>query len=386
MMKAFFLSRQPTLALFALGLFWGAFAGWLPAVKAAAGVSDATMGLTLLGAALGNIVTMASYPLLARRFGAVLLPGSAVLLAVVTVAQLTASGGPWVLFASILAMGLTMACVDVTANVQISVLEARHRRPLMNLAHGLFSLGFALSAAVAGLARINEVPQVVVVVILALVLLGMASQMRGESGAGDAAAGVDGDGPARTPWLVLLPAGLILFCSYISENATETWSALHIERTLNAPPGEGAFGPAMMGLTMAVGRLSGQAAAARWGEARLIAVSTLIGVAGALTLAAAPSRGVAILGVAMIGAGVAVVVPSATAMLGARVSDANRSLAISRAMMIGFTGFFVGPVVMGWVAEAASLRIGFVAVAGVIATILVGLALLLRHPVRRADG
>lgn len=379
MLSAFNVSRQPTVALFALGLFWGPFAAWLPDIKAAAGVGDATMGLTLLGAAFGNILVMAFYPALARRFGQGLLPATGVLLSLATWVQLLASGGAGALFAAMFVMGATMASLDVTANVQLSLLEARHRRPLMNLAHGLFSLGFAIGAALAGLARINEVPHAAMVAVMAAVLLAMVALMRGEAGAPPPAEAEAA--PVRTPWIAVLPAGLILFCSYISENATETWSALHIERTLNAPPGEGAFGPAMMGLTMAVGRLSGQAAAARWGEARLVAVSTLIGVAGALTLAAAPSRAAAILGVALIGVGVVVVVPSATALIGARVTDAQRSLAVSRAMMLGFTGFFVGPVLMGWVAEAASLRIGFVVIAGVIATILIGLALLLRRPV-----
>ena len=80
--------------------------------------------------------------------------------------------------------------------------------------------------------------------------------------------------------------------------------------------------------------------------------------------------------------GVAVVVPSANSLLGRRVAPAERPLAISRAWMLGFSGFFVGPVAMGWIAEGIGLRGGFVAVAGVIGLILVGLAVLLRRPLR----
>lgn len=138
----------------------------------------------------------------------------------------------------------------------------------------------------------------------------------------------------------------------------------------------------MMGLAMAAGRLGGQAFAARLGEARLIVASTLVGILGALVLAFAPGRGLAVAGVALIGIGVAVVVPSANSLLGRRVRAVERPLAISRAWMFGFSGFFIGPVMMGTVAERAGLRGGFVVVAAVMALILVGLGWLVRRPPR----
>jgi hypothetical protein len=46
--------------------------------------------------------------------------------------------------------------------------------------------------------------------------------------------------------------------AFLVENAMEGWSALHIERTLGGGAAEGAFGPAILGLTMGIGRLSGR--------------------------------------------------------------------------------------------------------------------------------
>ena len=254
----------------------------------------------------------------------------------------------------------------------------------MNLAHGLYSLAFAVAAATAGLARGAGLPQAIVVAVAGVLILISATLMRGGVPAADAGA----QRRARTPWAVVLPAALILFAAFIAENATEVWSALHIERTLGAPRGEGAYGPAMMGLTMAAGRLGGQslALAGALGEARLIVISTLFGVCGALLLAFAPSRDLAIAGVALIGLGVAVVVPSANSLLGRRVLAGERPLAISRAWMLGFSGFFIGPVAMGAVAEGAGLRTGFVAIAAMMALILVGVAWIGRRPVQDVDA
>lgn len=375
MRGALVICRGPAAALAAIGLFWGAYSAWLPDVKARAGAGDGTMGLVLLGAACGNVAAMALFPRLARRFGDRLLPGAAVVLAAATIMQL-AGWGPVTLFVALAAMGMAMSSLDVAANVRISTLEARHGMPLMNLAHGLYSLSFALAAALSGLVRGWGLPQAAAVAGAGGLILMTAPLMRGDP----VPAGGDTGHGARTPWAAVLPAALILFAAFVAENATELWSALHIERTLGAPRGEGALGPAMMGLTMAAGRLGGQMLAARLGETRLIALSTLIGICGALVLAFAPGRDVAVAGLALIGTGVAVVVPSANSLLGRRVMAQERPLAISRAWMLGFSGFFIGPVAMGAVAEGAGLRTGFVGVAVVTALILVGLAWLMRRP------
>ena len=381
MRRALAICYGPAAGLAAIGLFWGSYSAWLPDVKLRAGLGDAAMGVALLGAACGNLVVLAFFPRISAAAGRYLMPGAAVILGLATLLQLVGSG-PVTLFLALAVMGMAMSGLDVSANVRISILEARHGVPLMNLAHGLYSLAFAVAAAAAGLVRGAGQPQAVVVVVSGVLILLSAALMRGGAAGADSGA----QRAVRTPWAVVLPAALILFAAFISENATEVWSALHIERTLGAPRGEGAYGPAMMGLTMAAGRLGGQALASRMGEARLIVISTLFGICGALLLAFAPGRDLAIAGVALIGLGVAVVVPSANSLLGRRVTAGERPLAISRAWMLGFSGFFVGPVAMGAVAEGAGLRAGFVAIAGMMALILVGVAWIGRRPIKDAGA
>jgi MFS family permease len=78
--------------------------------------------------------------------------------------------------------------------------------------------------------------------------------------------------------------------------------------------------------------------------------------------------------VALIGLGCAVVVPSANSLLGRAVRADQRAFAISRAWLLGFTGFFIGPVAMGLIAQGAGLRWSFVAIVLVLSLILPGLA------------
>lgn len=365
-------SRAAGAGLAAIGIFWGGFAACLPEYKARAGVDDAGLGALLLLAAVGGMTAMALAPRVQARLGGAVLP---VLAAGVVLAALgpLLIASPASLGAVLLVMGLAMAALDIAANVRISVDEAATGLPLMNFNHALFSFGFAGAAALTGLARRAGAGPELIAPALAAVLAVFALLMIEPPRRPVPPAPAHDSAPA-SPWRAILPAALILFAAFVAENATETWSALHIERTLGGPAGEGAFGPAMLGLTMGIGRLSGQMLASRLGEARLVAFSAALGMAGALVVALAPVQWLAVLGVALIGLGCAVVVPSANSLLGRAVRADQRAFAISRAWLLGFTGFFIGPVAMGLIAQGAGLRWSFAAIVLVLSLILPGLA------------
>ncbi len=378
--KALRLSRAPAAALMAVGMLWGGFAALVPDIKAAVGASDAGLGAALLMSAVGGLISMALAPRIGRALGRLGLPliGAALCLAFLYPAFAT---GVATLGAAMFAMGATVALLDITANVEISAREARHRVHLMNVNHAMFSFAFAATAFGTGLARQagygpGQVLPVLGLLNLGLVWLMWSPRLKGPS----AGAGTEAETPRRPPWLAIGLTGLVLFASFIGENATEAWSALHIERTLGAAPGEGSLGPAMLGLVMGIGRLSGQVAAERLGHGRVIFWSAALGIAGALTIAAAPSVAVVVAGVAVTALGMAVIVPSANSILGAHVTERQRAHALSRAWMLGIVGFFIGPAMMGGISEMLGLRASFVAVSGVIALILPAVWLLERQP------
>jgi hypothetical protein len=271
-----------------------------------------------------------------------------------------------------------MAGLDIASNVEISHREAETGLPLMNWNHALFSFGFALAAGLAGLARrFGAEPGAIMAVIgIAVMIAAFATRERAAS----VRPITDKAIPLSLPWRIVVPAGAILFFAFVAENGTESWSALHLERNFHAATGTGAFGPMMLGLTMGLGRVSGQVVAARLGEARLVALSAVIAALGAGVTALAPVQGIAVAGIALIGIGAAVVVPSANSLLGQKVARDMRVLALSRAWLIGFTGFFIGPVVMGLIAQGVGLRWAFAAIALMLAAILPALARLMRTP------
>ena len=122
------------------------------------------------------------------------------------------------------------------------------------------------------------------------------------------------------------------------------------------------MGPAILGLTMAIGRTTGQIVANRVSERLVIRLAATTSGIGALLAASAPSLWVAYLGFAILGLGVSVVAPMAYAWIGKMVPNTYRSHAISRISVIGYTGFFIGPPMMGFLSEAFSLSASFAAI------------------------
>jgi hypothetical protein len=256
-----------------------------------------------------------------------------------------------------LAVGMTTGMYDILANARVSRLEARHALSLMNLNHGLYSLSYAGAAFATGLAREAGIgPWPWFAVVGAGILLTALVTRAGDAPGGTPAPPQDSRGRI-TPYVWC--AGLVTLIGFFAENATEGWSALHIERTLGGGAAEGALGPAMLGLTMALGRFAGHLVTVRGAETTVLRWAALLAASGLVTAAAAPSPIVAYLGFACLGLGVSVVGPMALALAGQTARPEARTLAVSRAAMIGYLGFFVGPPSMGLLSDAFGLRAAF---------------------------
>ncbi|MCI2400308.1 MFS transporter [Aliiroseovarius subalbicans] len=368
------LSRRTLPAFASEGIFWGAFAAFAPVLKDTINASDGAFGWVLLAAATGAVTAMWLAPLFDARMGRFAMAVAALMLGLSF--QLPMYVTSIVLFGALMVLvGATSGLLDVVMNARLSMIESRSGVSLMNLNHAMFSFAYAASALVTGLAReAGAAPWQVYLGLMGIVCLLAWRAMQ---------SGVEQSEHEEEPSSTRLPAavfwgGTIILAAFLAENAVEGWSALHIERTLRGGAAEGALGPAVLGLTMGFGRFAGQLVVARWSPAVVLVVAALLSASGALTAAFAPTPTVAYLGFGTLGLGVSVIAPMAFALVGRRVTDDMRARAISRAAVVGYFGFFIGPPIMGFVSEATSLRMSFVFIAAVLASIPVLTALLRR--------
>ena len=370
---ALYLSRRPAVAFVIVGLFWGCFAAYVPQIKARLDVSDATFGLLLLCNALGLVSSMVLAPRLDRLLGARGMQIGSVALMISFLLPGFATDA--------LSFGLAMVIVgaasgftDVLMNARVSELEQLHSKPLMNANHGMFSVGYAVAAILSGVAREAQIAPGPAFATLAAALLILSIFLYMPPQYAASGAGMGG----RYPIKPIVLCGLIVLVAFMTEATVETWSALHIERSLQGRAAEGAMGPAMLGLTMAIGRFSGQAVSQIFSETKVIILATCVAAAGGTLAALALTPFWAAIGFGILGLGISVVGPLGLALVGKKVPDHLRTEAISRVAVLGFAGFFLAPSLMGLLSDFFGLRIAFLAAAGLSLT-AIPLTLLLRR-------
>lgn len=364
LLRDLYISRGPAAGFAAVGVFWGSFAALVPVLKPQVGLSDGLFGLALLITSIGAVMAMWLAPLAERGLGARALGVLTALLAVATLLPgHTTSGVTFTL--AMLGVTMTSGTLDVAMNARVSALEAQVGRSLMNLNHAVFSVAYAICALATGFAREAGLEPAAILTGGGLVI-GVLMLQAFAAPVGDADHEPDGVEVAPLPWTLLLPGGMIILIAFMSEQATEGWSALHLERNLGAGAAQGALGPALLGITMAVGRLAGQVVANRVSERMVIRWAAVTAGIGACIAATAPSLGVAYVGFSILGLGVSVMAPMAYAWIGRMVPNRYRSHAISRISVVGYAGFFIGPPMMGFLSEGFGLSTSFLTIGGIL--------------------
>lgn len=362
-------SRRALAAFVVIGIGWATFSAQMPVLKEQVGVGDGFWGALILVGSTGALLAMWLAPLVYRILGTWAMIASVTVMIVGFLLTGLSQGPVAVGFALFLAAAGS-GVSDVLANAEVSEAEADTGRSLMNLNHGLFSLFYALAAVSVGLARESGFGPFAVFCGMSATVTVLMAWMRlpdrrsVSEDAGDA---------AGMRYGIVWVGGLVVLAAFLGEAASEGWSALHLERTLGGGPAEGALGPALLGAGMAVGRLGAHVFGAAWPPMRVMVLASCLAGVGLALVGIAPSIPVAYVGFLLGGLGVSVVGPLALGLVGQAVSARHRLAAISQAAALGYAAFFLGPVVMGFVAEGFGLRVSFY----VIAAVMLGVAAVL---------
>jgi MFS family permease len=350
---------RPAIGAFAaMGVLWGTFAAVLPDLKLMLGVDEAELGLLIFLTPIAAISAMLVAPAFGAAMGRVALP-----LAVAMMAMAFALPGQaqvvWLFPVAMACAGAATGLTDVLMNARVSAMETSRGVHLMNLAHAAYSFGYAGGAVTTGVLRGAGWEPHWVMGTMAVVGLACAALTIERDGR------IDGlrkpkDGTAVPLGLVPVIGGGIVLIAFMTENAAENWSALHIEKTLGGSPEEGALGPAMLALTMGFARLGGQWIAGRVDPFVILRVGAVIASIGALVVSQAPSPGLAYLGFFVMGIGASVLAPTAFSLVGQFSAPEARARAVARATLLGYFGYFVGPPLLGVIAGTFGLRFAFV--------------------------
>ncbi|MFB9314041.1 MFS transporter [Nocardioides plantarum] len=266
------------------------------------------------------------------------------------------------------AYGVALGLVDATTNMQAVAVEHAAGRPLLPSFHAAWTLGGLLGAgltlATSGLPDRAGAAVAVVPLVVAFGAFVTRAEVPGTAVALDDA----------VPWRPILLVGLGMVVFYMVDTAATTWGATYLDRTVVAPERLVALATLpYLGASLVV-RLAGDGLVARHGVVPVLRVGTVVGCLGLVTVVAAPTWPVAVLGFAITGAGMAVVAPLSFSAAGriAGGSPSRTDAVVARFNQFNYAGALVGAVLTG-VVGSGSLRFGF-AVPAVLVLALLPLA------------
>jgi MFS family permease len=355
----------------------GTFATRIPWIADHVQTDPGGLGLALLFVAVGAVGTMPFTARLVHHLPArVAVPVLMVLwcLAVIPTALVPTLPA---LCVALLVYGITSGPADVAMNAQGVVVEQAYGRSIMFGLHGMWSVGGLLASGVGVLAAHADIsaPAHFVMVAAALSLASVVVSRWLLEAPATATESVPAF--ALPPRPVVLIA-LVGFVAVFGEAASADWAAVYLTDIASAPPAVAAMAYSGFAATMAVARLVGDRVVNRYGPVATVRVGGAAATLGAAVVAMSRSPLPAIAGFALIGIGVAVVVPLAFAAAGN--AGPRPAQQIAGVATIVYGAGMAAPAAIGGIAHVASLSVSFVVVAALAVLIVVG-ATTLRRPV-----
>jgi len=334
------------------------FATWgvhVPTVKAHFGLGEQSLAMAMLAAGVGSIGMLTQAGRLIGRYGPRGVSMVMAIVCAVCIASLIVFDHYIGLLVVMLFYGMSASLFDVSINAEASEIERLADRPIMSGFHAMFSLGGMVGAGVGSAVPLMGVsPQQhllgAAVVLGGVGLLACSAMLRMQGPPVSNA-------PLSLPRGPLALIGLLASLGMIGEGAMYDWSVLYTRQEVHADAATAALAYASFSGAMAAGRFVGDWVRARLNGVLLMRLSGLVGVAGMLLALLVAQPWAALVGFALVGLGLANVVPVLFSAAG-RVPGVSPAHGIAAVSAVGYLGMMAGPPIIGVIAEASSLTAG----------------------------
>lgn len=366
--------------LFAIAL--GGMLSRLPDLQTHLGVGERDLGLTMIGMAVGSLIALTVSAPLIRRLGAkwtaiVTVFGTASIYALV----------PWLptapaVFAALFVAGFLAGALEINVNTETDKLEALLGRRIMNRAHGMWSLGFFVTAlAGAGIRQLGISMQAHTFLMLVIVLVAGLVFFTGMETTPERADAHQGEHPKfALPTWGLLPLCMIGIAAFLVEGAGVDWSTIYMRNVFQAEPFIGGLGLTVFTFVMAMTRLFIDPFVERYGPRQVALLLLCVSAVGVVAVGFAPHQAVAIIGFGLMGMGCSAVYPLAVSAAAQR-TDRPAAVNVAAIGQVTFVVFFLAPPLLGTVAQYTGIRNSYLICLPIIALAFFALpALATRRP------
>lgn len=325
-------------------------------VQEGMGVTTSELGLGLIGAPVGTLISLSFAARVMERIGF----GRALPLAIPLLACLYAlavcAPNPLILFLCLVPVGITIGAIEIMLNAEADRTEARLGRRIMNRAHAFWSIGFFFAGLFG--ARMAEVfsPQTHLLVVIPLVFAAAITALWGYEPSPSTDA-------HDAPLFALPSAGVLLIIlvtvpAMLLEGASMDWSAIYMRDAFQASDFWQGIAVSSFAVLQGAMRFFADGVVERFSPASLARALFLALGAGCLIVVFSPWSGLALGGFALMGLGTSAIFPLAVSAA-ARRGDRPAAVNIAAVAQFAFVMFLVGPPLLGHVAHGWGIRAAF---------------------------
>jgi len=352
--------RFAVLVIFAVnGALFGSWASRIPAISNFHELSPASLGLLIFLLGLSAVVAFSIFGRAADQFGAAFVTkiASCAFLPL-TLIFIAYANSIWMLIAAIIFFGAIHGGIDVAMNAWAAEVERKSKRPLMSSFHAMWSLGSGIGAGFGVLlatynfgvkAHFTISSVVIFLITLSILAIPFESEKRQK----------DKNAPfISIPKGHLLAVALITFFASLGEGAVADWSAIFLIDVTSIDDGTAALGFTAFSICMFAMRLMGDKIVFIIGPSKTARYSGLVALIGAIILVTFESFIPLVIAFSFIGLGIAVIIPLAFSRA-ANDKNISQGTAIASIATLGYGGMLIGPLFVGFIADATSIKTSF---------------------------
>ncbi|MFD1001566.1 MFS transporter [Ohtaekwangia kribbensis] len=342
------------------GLCFASWASRIPSIQEKLNLSSSALGTILFALPVGFFVSL---PFAGWLVGILKSKRVVILAAIFYSVSLLCIGtapGTVALFGCLFLFGFFANLLNIAINTQAVAVEGLYQKKIMASFHGLWSLAGFVGAALGTWMISHTIAPfqhyIVVAVLFFTVNIVCAFYLVTK----DEAAGEKRPLFAM-PDKPLLGLGIIAFCSMMVEGAMFDWSGLYFIKVVNVKPAYTGLGYTIFMVAMAGMRFLADGFSDKFGLKRILQLSGLLTTAGLLLAVLLPEIVPSTIGFFLIGMGVSSVVPMVYSAAG-KSKSLSPGTALTAVSSMGFIGLLIGPPIIGFIAEATSLKMSFLTI------------------------
>ncbi len=347
-------------AFFIYSFCMGSLYPRLPAIQQAMGVGEGALGLALIGAALGTLISLTFAGPFIERIGYRKAVLTALPLLSVCYAIAVWSPNPLSLFLLLIPVGVTIGVIEIILNLEADRVEHAIGRRIMNRAHAFWSFGFfaaglfgALMAQAAISPQMHLALMIPIVLVATVVILG-----RYQPAAHRTGGSTDVAPRFARPTMAIIVLVCVCMSAMIMEGAGADWSAIYMRNIFASEPFWAGFAVALGAGTQAVARFFADGFVERFNPVAVARTLLSILGLGALLVFFASESWMAYLGFGLMGIGTSALFPLAMSAAAQR-TDRPAAINVAALAQISFVAFLLGPPLLGFVAEHFGIRWAF---------------------------